>query len=566
MPSIRIRNSQYSNIREVFDDQGSPATSPQPTAQTSPQFRDRPTSLPVPPSSQDALGDNDTPLISPISLQAPNDRSRRRRSNSRVHSHVMSTYSSLSRAQQRSGFSSTDVLNPSSSPNTPQIQPQPPALARRPVLETIEGSQTKVAIAGQGSPGVLGRTFPERIPSRSSRHGDDDYDDNEDRHHHDDIVEHLDAIDPQVGAFANLTNAANSILLPPMGFSRKPVIILSSKPTRPRQDEEKPQQFEDELDRHVDDVLQSPSKWRRTLMGVWSFLKTPMGILTGIYGFLVVFWGAAIIFFLAKFINFHNTNTQGFWVEVSSQVVNGLFTVTGVGFIPSRVLSTWRIWKIWKYKRLTISRRKDAGLPQLFDMDDLPDPAYDPNFVRVLSEEEHHDLHRLFSKSRESLLIIKRGIGLMERTLIVMALWICLCNDLNSVFQIILCGTMWGLNRFQRPPWSTGILIPAGFISGIAAAVLIWRGGERTKRVEEVRERLRAALLAEYPRPEPSPLQGTISRRTQPTGNIEQNVEEEKPQIVRKFTEPKPLPTIPPDSPELRVDEAMTVPKITLNA
>jgi len=36
-----------------------------------------------------------------------------------------------------------------------------------------------------------------------------------------------------------------------------------------------------------------------------------------------VFWGAAIVFFLAKFINFHNTEKQGFWIEVSSQVVNG---------------------------------------------------------------------------------------------------------------------------------------------------------------------------------------------------------------------------------------------------
>lgn len=149
-----------------------------------------------------------------------------------------------------------------------------------------------------------------------------------------------------------------------------------------------------------------------------------------------MFWGAAIVFFLAKIINLHNPNTQGFWVEVSSQVVcgtpsdasirskdrrihglmTGLFTVTSVGFIPSRVLSTWRtyrsrpiildrnsfssgIWRIWRYKKLTIQRRKDAGLPQLFDPDDLPDPEYDPNFVRVLSEDEHHDLHRRESPS-----------------------------------------------------------------------------------------------------------------------------------------------------------------------
>ena len=80
-----------------------------------------------------------------------------------------------------------------------------------------------------------------------------------------------------------------------------------------------------------------------------------------------------------------------------------------------------------------------------------------------------------------------------------MALLICLFNDGNSIFQIILCGTMWGLNRFERPPWTTGCLIPLSFLCGIASAVFIWRGGERTKRVEEVRERLRAALGKDNP-------------------------------------------------------------------
>jgi hypothetical protein len=37
-----------------------------------------------------------------------------------------------------------------------------------------------------------------------------------------------------------------------------------------------------------------------------------------------VFWGAAIVIFLVKIINFHNANTQGFWVEVSSQVETGM--------------------------------------------------------------------------------------------------------------------------------------------------------------------------------------------------------------------------------------------------
>ncbi len=52
--------------------------------------------------------------------------------------------------------------------------------------------------------------------------------------------------------------------------------------------------------------------------------------------------------------------------------------------------------------------------------------------------------------------------------------------------------------RFERPPWTTAVLIPGAFLCGIGAAVLIWRGGERTKRVGEVRERLQKALEGKH--------------------------------------------------------------------
>lgn len=53
---------------------------------------------------------------------------------------------------------------------------------------------------------------------------------------------------------------------------------------------------------------------------------------------------------------------------------------------------------------------------------------------------------------------------------------------------------MWGLNRHQRPAWSTGILIPASFLCGIGAGVLIWRGGVKTKKTAAVEDKLRQAL------------------------------------------------------------------------
>ncbi|KAF9451679.1 hypothetical protein P691DRAFT_340132 [Macrolepiota fuliginosa MF-IS2] len=293
---------------------------------------------------------------------------------------------------------------------------------------------------------------------------------------------------------STLTNAANSIVIPPTPlYDRKPVINLL---VRPQEDRETGSLYDNALDRHVDDVIKRPSPIRRTLQGIWAFLKTPVGIITGIYGFLVVFWGAAIVIFLARIINFHNDDLQGFWVEIASQVENGLFTLTSIGLIPSRIFDTYRIYKIWQYKRKTIRLRKLAGLPQLFDLDDLPDPFYDDKYVRVLSDKEQQDLHRQQVKFQYHQTWYRAHGSETHRAFpINIALAICFLNDGNSIFQIILCGTMWGLNRFQRPAWSTGTLIPASFLCGIGAAILIWRGGERTKRVEEVRQRLRDALL-----------------------------------------------------------------------
>lgn len=65
--------------------------------------------------------------------------------------------------------------------------------------------------------------------------------------------------------------------------------------------------------------------------------------------------------------------------------------------------------------------------------------------------------------------------------------------------SIALDSPTYDFARFERPAWSTGTLIPCSFLCGIFAAVFIWRGGQKTKRVEEVEERLRAALNMPIP-------------------------------------------------------------------
>lgn len=114
----------------------------------------------------------------------------------------------------------------------------------------------------------------------------------------------------------------------------------------------------------------------------------------------------------------------GFCIVLYTETYLGLFSLPSIGLIPCRILDTYSkcndlirdsplttvlvlgICKIWHYKHKTARLRGEAGLPDLYDADDLPDPVYDKNYVHVLSEEEQIDLHyRQYSVSGSKLFV-----------------------------------------------------------------------------------------------------------------------------------------------------------------
>ncbi|KIJ70056.1 hypothetical protein HYDPIDRAFT_121420 [Hydnomerulius pinastri MD-312] len=318
--------------------------------------------------------------------------------------------------------------------------------------------------------------------------------------HHEDVVEHLDVIDPRIRTIASLANAVNSILVPPLYFcSRKPVINLvppkaPGGTVSPHDCESlgsNVQGVRDGLDQHVEDVLNRKAVWKRTIQGIWAFLKTPIGFISGVYAFLVAFWGAAIFLFLVKWIDLHNEDKQGFWVEVCSQVECGLFSVTGIGMIPSRTVDTIRVFKIWRYHRRVRQLQGSVVLPTSSNLG----PCGDPKDAGFLSEAELQDLRHQQEQFRKSQTWYRPYDTDTHKAFPNnMALWICLLNDGNSIFQVMLSSCMWALNRFNRPAWTTGTLIPASFLCGLVSAILIWYGGQQTRRTEQVEKRMRSAL------------------------------------------------------------------------
>jgi len=106
-------------------------------------------------------------------------------------------------------------------------------------------------------------------------------------------------------------------------------------------------------------------------------------------------------------------------------------------------------------------------------------------------------------------------------------------------------------HSFERPAWTTGILIPAGFLCGIGAGVLIWRGGAKTKRVEQVRERLRAALAERSIPVGRQPFRNSIRRHAQ----LVASQQKELPHVPSRDS------GLAQQSPSIVIDEEMTIPK-----
>lgn len=357
------------------------------------------------------------------------------------------------------------------------------------------------------------------------------------------LVDTLEVVDPGVSAAGHLSNIGNSLMFPniPGLYDRRPAIDLPAERVdadtaemqatlqleegrHPAARAAMTSQAEDDLhlDAYVHELLTKKQKFKRAMQGVWAFLKTPLGVIAGIYGFLVVFGGAALVLFLVGAID--KGKNKDFWVEVFSQFENGLFTITGVGLIPWRLRDTWRMAWIAYYQHLTWRLRKKQGLPRLVDKNDVPsvvaakqhgkkkkaswadeDSSDEQEGVQnmelspdvVLSPHQAAHLHALQIAFAESQSWYRPHETFTHHAFsISLALWITICNDLNSLFQCLLCGYMWGYATHyrSRPAWSTGIFMPCSFLAGIAAGVLIWKGGEKSKKKREVEEKLLAAF------------------------------------------------------------------------
>ncbi|GAA94930.1 uncharacterized protein L969DRAFT_83119 [Mixia osmundae IAM 14324] len=414
------------------------------------------------------------------------------------------------------------------------------------ITQRLQGEFDKDALAASAFRAARGETYePEveiertdsqgrRFSGSSSRPGShalsfgQDAQDYHDRQE----VELLEVVDHSVSTAAHLTNIGRSIGLPagiPFLTTQSPAVAIpqredtvttvasklpvSDRPEGPLPDASDKASISSsaaDLDAHIiaSHKKTKKEKFRAIMKGVWAFMKTPLGIFVTIYGICVVFFGAALVLILMGAIPSHY-HSHDLYVEYCSQVLDGLFCITGLGLIPWRVVSLWHMAHIWTYANRVWRRRRRGGMAVLRDRNDLPDPEC----FAGLSEKEKLALEESTEAPEEVVLTDKELKSLRyhqnkfaagqtwykphatptHRAFpLSWALWICLCNIVNSLAQIALLTVMTTYNYRNRPAVSTALCIVVGFGVGITAGVLIWQGSERTKKKKEVAEAIEA--------------------------------------------------------------------------
>jgi len=287
------------------------------------------------------------------------------------------------------------------------------------------------------------------------------------------------------------------------------------------------------------------------LKGFWKWLCTPFGFLFTLYGLNVVAWGGMLFLLLCnasppmcwapvhsaeteghmspaaalalndgRYPRYHNCNDinspRRVWLEIDSQILNALFCVTGLGLIPWR-FRDWYYLMLWRFTSEKKSGREKklyglrvlAGiyngwvrLPDSHTLDQTTSAEYQRSTLKQPSTNNSSmaspvdgDLEAGSagpSDLRLPLPLAKApdepltGIRAPPTALwkIDFFVW---SQVMNTVFQICLCGFMWGMNRYNRPSWSTGLFIALAFIIAGMGGFVSFLEGKKVKRVEGVR-------------------------------------------------------------------------------
>jgi hypothetical protein len=228
------------------------------------------------------------------------------------------------------------------------------------------------------------------------------------------------------------------------------------------------------------------------LKAFWAFFLTPLGFLVTIYGLNVVAWGGMLFLLLcnAAPAMCHPTcndinSSRRKWIEVDSQILNALFCVTGFGLIPWRLRDLFYLLQ-WRTRGRSDTLRKLAGIHRgwfrLPGSDKLP-PGIGPDDIESMHQDLEEEAVPMPLKSVPDAPLTGERAPPTKLWKLDFVIWMYV---LNTFLQAVLSGFMWGLNRYNRPSWSTGLFVALACIAAGIGGLMVFFEGKRVKKIEGV--------------------------------------------------------------------------------
>ncbi|KXH49530.1 hypothetical protein CSIM01_03818 [Colletotrichum simmondsii] len=229
------------------------------------------------------------------------------------------------------------------------------------------------------------------------------------------------------------------------------------------------QQFQRRQSLYQKHAAEEKAPWKTTIVNglkaFWKFFLTPSGFVITIYCLNIVAWGAMLFFLLLKAAPAMNYPTadddnspRKKWLEISSQILNALFCVTGFGLAP------WRFRDLYWYIR-AVNFKNQAAMLKLAAQNKswFRPPAW------ALQGEKAPETFT--GQVAPPTALWKLGFTIW------MMVW-------NTFLQAVLCYFMWGYNRLDRPSWATGTFIGLGCGVAMLAGLMSWWEGRKVKQIE----------------------------------------------------------------------------------
>jgi hypothetical protein len=181
-----------------------------------------------------------------------------------------------------------------------------------------------------------------------------------------------------------------------------------------------------------------------------------------------------------------STHRRRIWIEIDSQILNALFCVTGFGLIPWRFrdlfyLLSWRCFG------------NQAGYLKLQEINDAwyrPAPRDDPELPH--QQFYHHSSSSNIpasivcgtaaaSSASSAAAVSRKRAPPTNSWKLDFVIWLFVWN---TFLQVILSGFMWGMSRYKRPSWSTGLFVALACIVAGLAGGMVWWETRKVKLIE----------------------------------------------------------------------------------